>query len=120
MAKRYDKETKDKAIELIARGKSQTEAAAAIGVHQATVSRWLNDPEFRAQVVEISAKMWDLGGVQMSGLFALANAKALELLNDPDVDIDVKMRIVRSIWSVAPRVFELATVNEALNKIQGS
>ena len=109
---------KQKAIDLLARGKTQAQTASHLGVAESTVSRWLDDTDFRTSVVESSLELWDMGGVQMSGLFMAANARALEMLNNPRTSDAQKIRIIRAVWSVAPKIFEMAQLNARIARLE--
>ena len=57
------------AVDLLASGRTVTEAAATVGVARQTVSEWLNrSPEFRAGLNERRQELWAATGDRLRGL----------------------------------------------------
>ena len=73
------------AIDLLAQGKTDTDTAAALGVHRVTVTRWrLYSPEFQAALNARRRELWATSADKLRGLAPKALDVLAEELDGPD------------------------------------
>jgi hypothetical protein len=86
------------AIDLLAAGKNDTEAAAALGVSRVSVTRWrLYSPAFRAALAERRAAVWGAAADRLRALIPKAIdtlADALQEADTPD-RVDVALAVLK-------------------------
>jgi hypothetical protein len=72
------------AVDLIAAGRSLTEAAALVGLTRQTLSGWNQTPRFRAALNMRCEELWSASADQLRALLLAAVATLGAALNGPD------------------------------------
>ena len=93
---------KERAIASLLEGRSITEVAADVGVHRATVHRWLNDPAFERELSDRREAFMDSTFDFLAYGGRLATLKLMELLESEDEKVALRaaQALVRASVSV--------------------
>jgi hypothetical protein len=102
----------------LARGRTQTDAAQAGDVSERTVRRWLEDPEFRAEVTALRGELLDrtVGGLVDAAGDAVAT---LRRALDSD-DVVVQVRAARAILHALITVRESADLEARIAALEAT
>lgn len=108
---------RDQALVALVAGKGPADAAASVGIGVRTLSRWLNDPSFVADLHKARTEAFD---VAMARVMAGANTAAhtlIELLN-PEHPPAIRLGAARSLLDLGIERHDAATVVARLVELE--
>ena len=85
------------AIEALMSSKTQAEAAQAAGIGLRTLSRWLRDPDFVAELRAYERSAFDTAGRRLATLASDALDVVQVILDDETVSAPVRLRAAESV-----------------------
>jgi transposase len=89
-------ERQEKAVLLLAEGKTSAEVAAEVGVDRTTIYRWkTGNARFIAELNRLRRSLWEAGENQLLSARTAALAAAMELLDHEDAK--VRLRAIDTI-----------------------
>lgn len=105
-------------IEALARGATQTEAAALVGCCTRTVSRRLDDPVFARRVSEYRDAILESGAAKLGDLIARATGTLSELLT-AEHPPQVRLGASRAVLDAALKLRETALLEKRIAILEG-
>ena len=106
------------ALPILAAAASIAQAARLSRVSRRTLHRWLQDPEFRAELVQLQCQAAELAKGQLQGLTLQAVLHLGSFLEDPSSDI--RLRAIRTILSYSTKLNEIQDLQEAVQALEDS
>jgi hypothetical protein len=107
------------AIGVLAQGGTQQEAADAAHVHRATISRWLQAPDFRRRVDELAAEGLQTARRIIIAATPRAAARLRDMALEPSsLTPESRRRCVVDLLTFAEKAHEGGLVNERLTAIE--
>ena len=106
-----------KAIESLLSGLNKQQAAAAAGVHPATVSRWLAEPDFKAELSAGSDSAMRAASVRFTGSIETAGDVMNDILLNSDDDT-ARLRAADMVVSYATKLNELKNLLERVEALE--
>ncbi len=91
-------------------------AAEAAQIGRRTLTRWMNDPAFRAELERIRQNISDLGFNLVEGLTLKSAIRLDQLLDDPDPN--VRLRALKAALSLSLSVKEQKEVRHRIEVIE--
>ena len=85
------------------------QAARTAGVGESTLRRWLDDDDFRAELVRLRQESAELARHELRGLMLRSVSVLAEAMDDPDKAI--RLRAARYAMSFAVRICETGKLN---------
>jgi hypothetical protein len=110
MPDKHEDGQKDALALAVARGRTPTAAARALGVAERTARRWASDPEFRRLVLSLHNQIL----ARAAGRLAMLSTKAVRTLGTllDSQDEEVRYKAARAILADAVAVMEPVRANE--------
>lgn len=96
----------NKALNLLAAGRTEKEVAAETGVGARTISRWKTNPHFKALLSQASAAMYDMAVAELVAGSQDAAKELKRIISDPDVSSKTKISAINVLLSNAARAKE--------------
>ena len=93
------------ALPLVALAPSIAQAARATGVGKTTLRRWLDDPDFRAEVTRLRQETADLARKELQGLMLRGVSVINDALDDPNPAI--RLRAARYALSFGDKATDI-------------
>lgn len=109
-----------KAIAALVSGMTQQQAAEAAGVHETTLSRWMQEPEFRAALDTAGERIVDAAGRQLLAFVELAIKVIVDVMNDQDESGATRVRAALAILDKAAEFRALGQLTERIEWIEKS
>ena len=107
------------AIAALLVGSSVTAAAAAVGVAERTLHRWLKeDPDFMAELRAAEEQLIDATTRRLLDLQTAALDKIEDALNDDEAGHHVKLRAAGMVIDSALRLRELRNIEQRLTELE--
>ncbi len=106
------------ALPVVALSTSLTHAAQAAGVGRSTLTRWMNDPAFRSEIVRVRQEAAELARQEMQGMML----RAASVINNAmdDADPAIRLRAARCALSFATSFSQIHQLNSALDELLDS
>ncbi|MCY4448457.1 MAG: hypothetical protein OXE02_06395 [Chloroflexi bacterium] len=93
-------------------------AAEAAQIGRRTLTRWMNDPAFRAELERIRQNVSDLGFNVVEGLTLKSAIRLDQLLDDPDPN--VRLRALKAALSISLSVKEQKELRRRLDMLENT
>lgn len=93
-------------------------AAEAAQIGRRTLTRWMNDPAFRAELERIRQNVSDLGFNVVEGLTLKSAIRLDQLLDDPDPN--VRLRALKAALSISLSVKEQKELRRRLDLLENT
>ena len=106
----------ESALPVVALFPSIAQASRASGVGKSTLYRWLQDPDFRAEVARIRQEYAELARQELQGLSLRGAAVINDALNDPNPAI--RLRAANYALSHSARLSEIRQVGQDLQELK--
>ena len=106
-----------RAIIELAAGADVSKAAEAAGVERETVSRWKQNPDFKAALVKIESETAADATRRLAGLLD-KTVDELEALLSKVLDPVDKIRVIRTILTCYPRMAEITSIDSRISEIE--
>lgn len=109
-------QNKPAAILALARGATSDEAATEAGVSGRTIRRWMEDPDFRADVQDARSSLMDATVQHLAMGTAEAVATLRQLLNDKDGR--VRVQAARTMLDSYLAMNEMHVLQQRIDKLE--
>ncbi|MFY7886874.1 MAG: helix-turn-helix domain-containing protein [Dolichospermum sp.] len=96
-----DLDKRQKALILMASGKSPKSVAEEVGVSERTIHRWKNDPQFQGFVKKATLEACDAGIAKFASLFNTAAEKIEQIMTDPSSPPRLQLEAAKLVISYA-------------------
>ena len=106
----------ESALPIVALLPSITQASRASGVGKSTLYRWLQDPDFRAEVARIRQEYAELARQELQGLSLRGASVINDALQDPNPAI--RLRAANYALSHSARLSEIQQVGQELRELK--
>ena len=104
------------ALPIIAASPTIAQAARTAGVGESTLRRWLDDDDFRAELVRLRQESAELARHELRGLMLRSVSVLAEAMDDPDKAI--RLRAARYAMSFAVRICETGKLNRDIQDLE--
>ena len=112
--------TQLRAIAALLSSRTHGEAAERARVSERQLYRWLQDETFHLQLERAEAELLQEATRRLSGLLNTAIDKLEMLLDTEDLSASDKLRVVRTVLELYPRLREVATFESRLEALERS
>ena len=106
------------ALPILAAAPSITEAARLSRVGRRTLHRWLQDPEFRAQLAQLQRQSAELAKGHLQGLTLQAVLHLSDFLENPNPEI--RLRAIRAILSYSIKLNDIQELHQEVQALETS
>ena len=106
------------ALPILAAASSIAQAARLSRVGRRTLHRWLQDPDFRAQLARLQHQSAELAKGQLQGLTLQAVLHLGDFLEHPNPDI--RLRAIRAILSYSTKLNEIQQLQQEIQALEDS
>ena len=104
------------ALPVIAATPTLAQAARSSGIGESTLYRWLEDPQFRDELIRLRQEAADLAKRELQGVMLRSVSVLAEALEDPDVAI--RLRAARYGMSFAVQISEVEKLRADLQAVE--
>ena len=104
------------ALPIIAASPTIPQAARTAGIGESTLRRWLDDDDFRAELVRLRQESAELARRELQGLMLRSVSVLAEAMDDPDKAI--RLRAARYAMSFAVRICETGKLNRDIQDLE--
>ncbi len=109
---------KANAITALLSGMTKAQAAAAAGVIPRTLSRWLSEDDFKAELDKQTSTAVNLAGSRLSGALHHAIEVMIDVMTNDDVSDKDKLRAANMVASHALRYLEMVNMQRRLEELE--
>ena len=106
------------ALTVIAATPTVAQAARQSGIGERTLYRWLEDPDFRAELVRLREESANLARQELQGLMLRSVSVIAEAMDDPDKA--VRLRAARYAMSFAARIGEVEKLRKEIQEVEAA
>ena len=106
------------ALTVIAATPTVAQAARQSGIGESTLYRWLEDPDFRAELVRLREESANLARQELQGLMLRSVSVIAEAMDDPDKA--VRLRAARYAMSFAARIGEVEKLRKEIQDLESA
>ncbi len=106
------------ALPVVALSPSLVQAARASGVGKTTLSRWMNDPVFRAEITRMRQESAELARQELQGMMLRAASVINQAMDHPDPVIS--LRAARYAISFGTSFAQLQQISSELDELRDS
>lgn len=107
-----------RAIEALLNGMTKAQASAAAGVQPSTLSRWLNDADFRAGLAAAGDVAVKDAATRLKASLDDAIGVMRDVMLDGDNPASIRLRAADMVANHAIKLIELADLTERLEKLE--
>jgi hypothetical protein len=107
-----------RAIEALLNGMTKGQAATAAGVIPRTLSRWLADPDFQAELNTASDQVIKAAATRLKSTLDAAVTVMRETMEDRQVNAAVRLRAADRVASHALKLVEAAELLERIERLE--
>ena len=106
------------ALPILAAASSIAQAARLSRVGRRTLQRWLQDPEFRAELGQLQCQAAELAKGQLQGLTLQAVLHLGSFLEDPNPDL--RLRAIRAILNYSIKLNDIQELHQEVQALETS
>ncbi len=106
------------ALTVIAATPTVAQAARQSGIGESTLYRWLEDADFRAELVRLREESANLARQELQGLMLRSVSVIAEAMDDPDKAI--RLRAARYAMSFAARIGEVEKLRKEIQELEAA
>ena len=106
------------ALTVIAATPTVAQAARQSGIGESTLYRWLEDPDFRAELVRLREESANLARQELQGLMLRSVSVIAEAMDDPDKAI--RLRAARYAMSFAAHIGEVEKLRKEIQEVEAA
>ena len=111
---------RDKAVILLAHGKSVTEVSDEIGVTRQTIYNWLSEDDYKRQVQDKRSLLIESISSRMASVCDNALRHLEKVTSDDDLDDEIRLKADRLVLSRLRDLYELADHEARLTRLENN
>ncbi len=105
-------------LPVLASSPSISQAARTVGINRRTLTRWLQDPDFREQLAELQRQRADLARGCLQDLSLQAVASLVEYLQIPNLEL--RLKAIRTILEYSGKVGDIQDLKDQVQALETS
>ncbi len=105
-------------LPILASSPSISQAARAVGINRRTLTRWLQDPDFRDQLAELQRQRAELAKGCLQDLSLQAVAGLVEYLQVPN--LEMRLKAIRTILEYSGKVGDIQDLKDQIQALETS
>ena len=105
-------------LPILASSPSVSQAARVAGISRRTLTRWLQDPDFRDQLAQLQRQRAELAKGCLQDLSLQAVASLVEFLQVPN--LEMRLKAIRTILEYSGKVGDIQELKEQVQSLETS
>lgn len=105
-------------LPILASSPSISQAARTVGINRRTLTRWLQDPDFREQLADLQRQRAELAKGCLQDLSLQAVASLVEYLQIPN--LGMRLKAIRTILEYSGKVGDIQDLKEQVQSLENS